>query len=230
MIIGDPNARGKFLEVVKILFETVEGSSNYMDDITISNYEPEALLKSFIDSLLRKEKYNTYFTHSKTKIGTREIATLGYIGSEEGYRPQNKHVEKLISMPFPTTEFEMRTFLGLGNYLRDFKVHFADLVVLLHEFTKETTDWIDVSSDVYSTAQAAYVQIKEIVSNLPRLNAIDYTFTVVLRVDASNIGAGVYLLNIREDGKEIPILFWSHKFSDAATRWRTITLCNQCWI
>jgi hypothetical protein len=98
MIIGDPNARGKFLEVVKILFETVEGSSNYMDDITISNDEPEALLKSFIDSLLRKEKYNTYFTHSKTKIGTREIAALGYIGSEEGCRHSVAYDYPLQSM------------------------------------------------------------------------------------------------------------------------------------
>jgi len=43
---------------------------------------------------------------------------------------------------------------------------------------------------------------------------------VVLRIDASNIVTG---LNLREDGKEIPILLWSHKFSDAATRWHTIT-------
>jgi len=48
MIMGDPNAPGKFLEVVNILFKTVEGSSNYMDDITMTNYEPEVLLKSFI--------------------------------------------------------------------------------------------------------------------------------------------------------------------------------------
>jgi hypothetical protein len=64
-------------------------------------------------------------------------------------------VEKLISMPFPTTESEMRTFLGLGNYLRDFTIHYVDLVAPLHEFTKASTDWTDVSSEKYLTAQAA---------------------------------------------------------------------------
>jgi hypothetical protein len=58
--MGDPNAPGKVLEVVKILFETVEGSSNYIDDITISNDEPEILLKSFIDCLLRAERRNAF--------------------------------------------------------------------------------------------------------------------------------------------------------------------------
>jgi len=47
------NAPGKFLEVVKTIFETVEGSSNYMDDISISNDDGERLLKSFIDTLIR---------------------------------------------------------------------------------------------------------------------------------------------------------------------------------
>jgi hypothetical protein len=41
MIMGDPNAPGKFLEVVKQIFETVDGSSNYMDDKTLSNDNPE---------------------------------------------------------------------------------------------------------------------------------------------------------------------------------------------
>ena len=77
MIMGDPNAPGKFLKVVKILFETVEGSSNYMDNITISDDKPEIVLKSFIDCLLRAEKHNAFLKPSKTKIGTRETDTLG---------------------------------------------------------------------------------------------------------------------------------------------------------
>jgi len=76
-------------------------------------------------------------------------------------------VEKLINMPFPTTESEMRTFLGLGNYLRDFTIHYADLVAPLHKFTKASTDWTDVSSEQYLLSQAAFIKIKEIVSNRP---------------------------------------------------------------
>jgi len=107
--------------------------------------------------------------------------------------------------------------LWLHNNLRDFTIHYADWVAPLHEFTKASTDWTDISSEQYLLAQVSFIKIKEIVSYLPRLNAIDYSLPVVLRVDASDIGAGAYLMNLREDGKEITILLWSHKCSDAAT-------------
>ena len=66
MIMGDINAPGKFLEVVKIIFETIEGSSNYMDDISISNDDAERLLKSFIDTLIRTKRFNAFFKPTKT--------------------------------------------------------------------------------------------------------------------------------------------------------------------
>jgi hypothetical protein len=83
-------------------------------------------------------------------------------------------------MPFPTTESEMRTFLGLGKYPRDFTIHYSDLVAPLHELTKASTDWTDVASKQYLFAQVSLIKIKEIVSNFPRLNAIDYSLPVVL--------------------------------------------------
>ena len=125
-------------------------------------------------------------------------------------------------MPFPETEAEMRSFLGCENYLRDFTPHYADLVAPLHDLTKFTKDGKNMHEE-HAAAKAVFYKVKEIVKSLPLLNVIDYDLPVVLRVDASDIGAGAYLLNVREDGKEIPILFWSHKFSDAVTRWHTIT-------
>jgi len=68
-----------------------------------------------------------------------------------------------------------------------------------------------------------FEELKMKMSELPRLHAIDYKLLVVLRVDASNIGVGAYFCSVKDDGVELPILFWSHKFSDAATRWHTIT-------
>ena len=65
--------------------ETVEGSPNHIDDLTMTNDEPEVLLKLFIGCLLRAKMYNAFFKPSKTKIGTRETNTLGYVASEEGY-------------------------------------------------------------------------------------------------------------------------------------------------
>ena len=110
--MGDINAPGKFLEVVKIIFETVEDSSNYMDDLTISNDDAERLLKSFIDTLIRAKRFNAFFKPTKTKIGTKEAETLGYVASADGYRPQEKHIKKLLEAECPTTHSLLLSFWG----------------------------------------------------------------------------------------------------------------------
>ena len=70
--------------------------------------------------------------------------------------------------------------------------------------------------------RTAFTELKLVMRNAVFLPAIDRSLPIVLRTDASTVAYGFELVNIGKDGKDIPILFGSHKFSARGSAWHTI--------
>jgi hypothetical protein len=122
----------------------------------------------------------------------------------------------------------MQSVLGLGIFGRDFCPRFAWVTARLHDCTVKGFRYPEMVTDEHRTA---FEESKLAMRNAVFLSAIDRSLSIVLRTDASTVACGFELVNIGRDGKDIPILFGSHKFSARAAAWHAIeqAACTILW-
>ena len=106
--------------------------------------------------------------------------------------------------------------MGLANYFRDFVENFSSRVVGMAAMQSKKLPfcWSE-------ELEKEFVDIKGAIAAAPMLVGIDYDFPIIVRTDASKVGVGAVLLQLRA-GVECPVAFVSQKFSDEASRWSTI--------
>jgi transposase InsO family protein len=68
--------------------------------------------------------------------------------------------------------------------------------------------------------RATFERVRDAVSNCPKLFFVDYKSDIVLRTDASDLGVGAYLYQVK-DGEEQPIAFLSKAFNTTQRHWST---------
>ncbi|GBG59350.1 hypothetical protein CBR_g38379 [Chara braunii] len=92
----------------------------YLDDILIfsKSVEEHAQHVETVLSLLRQHKYKVNL--EKCEFGRTKILYLGHEVSAEGIRPEDAKVASIRDWPRPQTVTEVRSFLGMCGYNRNF--------------------------------------------------------------------------------------------------------------
>ena len=113
---------------------------------------------------------------------------------------------------------QVRSFMGLAGYYRDFIPNFAAIAAILSDLTRKgqpsKVEWGD-------TQEKAYQTIKILLTIDPILRLPDPEKTFVLRTDALDYGIGAVLIQEHE-GKLFLICYASKKLSDAEGNYSTI--------
>lgn len=114
---------------------------------------------------------------------------LGHIVSKDGIRLNPETVAPVKIWPIPTNITEMRKFLGLTGYFRQFVERYSVVPASLMELTKPSKVW-NWSED----AAQAFFELKRMFRNAQtlRLSHMPKPFRVV--IDACINGSGVVLL------------------------------------
>ena len=190
----------------------------YMDDVIVYGRTREEYLTNLEAVLDRLRKFRLTANPDKTRLGLSSIEYVGHTIDAEGHTFSRERLDRVIQFPKPNRKEELRSFLGMANYLRDhIKDHSRICIPLnnaLHGPKKASLVW-DVERE------AAFTTLKERVNECPKLFFMDDTSPIHLYTDASNIGMGAYLCQER-DGKEYPIGFMSFAFNDTQRRWHTV--------
>ncbi len=194
-------APGLFQRIMDSLLASISGTKVYLDDIIVfgrNQEEHNDILERVLDKLrdagltLKKEK---------CKIGLKELKFLGYIIGEKGVRP-SEHRVKAIKAPRPNNKEELQSFLGLVNYYNRFLKNKSNVVEPLHRLLdKKPWQWTKVH-------EAAFNNLKELMSSDLVLAHYDETKELILNCDASPYGIGVVLAQ-KENNMEKPIAYWS---------------------
>lgn len=189
----------------------------YIDDIVVYGNDMSELAQRVRLVMERLREYRLRLNREKCRFGLPEIEYLGYHVSARGIRLSDSKKQGLLALAAPCNPSQLRSFLGLANYFRDFIPQYSSRAAYLYRLAAPRAKfvWDDV-------AQSAFEDIKSAVSHAPMLHHIDYGLPIVLRTDASTMGVGAVLLNIAPDGSERIIAFLSQRFSDTATRWSTL--------
>ena len=110
------------------------------------------------------------------------------IFSARGMSPDPKKIEAIQNAGAPTSVSEVRSLLGMTNYVSRFIPKYADIVAPLRGLTHKGTKfkWEGVH-------EAALVQLKSSLTSDKVMSYFDPSKTSVLIVDASPVGLGAIL-------------------------------------
>ena len=188
----------------------------YLDDIIIFGKTEEEFHENLETVLKRLEEKNIYVNPDKCVLGTTEIEYVGHTISKDGVRFDQDKLHKVVEIDKPKRARELKSFLGLANYFREHVRDHSTLAQPLNEMlkaydAKRTLKWTE-------EATIAFEALKAAVNNAPKLFFIDYESEIHLYTDASLIGIGAYLCQIK-DGKEMPIAFYSRSLREDERAW-----------
>ncbi|GFY54055.1 retrovirus-related Pol polyprotein from transposon 17.6 [Trichonephila inaurata madagascariensis] len=133
--------------------------------------------------------------------------------------PAELKIEAIQNFPIPTTKTQIRAFLGLPGYYRQYIPMFSAIVAPLTDLLKGVNKtgkivWNDKCNE-------SFKMLKEKLSRKPVLHAPDFSKSFILQTDASDQGYGVVLTQKDDNGKEHPILFLSKKFTATERKYST---------
>ncbi|GFV13743.1 retrovirus-related Pol polyprotein from transposon 17.6 [Trichonephila clavipes] len=155
----------------------------------------------------------------KCNFARRRVKFLGHVVGSGQHSPDPGKVESIKNISVPTTKKEIRSFLGLTSYYREYIPNFASLVLPLTELTKNRVPNIIPWNEV---AEQAFTKLKAQLVKAPSLYTPDLSKPYQLYTDASATAIGACLSQNDEKGKENPIAFFSKKLTETQTRWATI--------
>ncbi|UYV76685.1 K02A2.6-like [Cordylochernes scorpioides] len=164
----------------------------------------------------RLRKYGLQVRPSKCQLFQEEVTFLGHRVDKDGIHPMENNIEKIKDMSPPKTVSGVRRFLGAVGFYRKFIAGFSEIAAPLYELTKKGT-WYEWKE----AAQHAYDKLKTCLSSAPILIHPDYRKKFVIFTDASDIGCGGMLSQLK-NGTPQPITLYSHKFRGAELNYSNI--------
>lgn len=191
----------------------------YIDDIAIFSSTWEDHIKH-LSVVLKTLKRNGFSLNlDKCHFAQPHIKYLGHIVGSGQHSPDPERVEAISRLERPINKKQLRSFLGICGYYRDYIPDFAGITTPLTDLAMRrrpnVVAWTQDSND-------AFLNIKSKLRAVPLLFAPEIGKPYVLFTDPSEHSVGACLAQITDEGKEHPIAFASKKLRGAELRWATI--------
>ena len=133
----------------------------YIDDILISSATIEEHYRHLQQVLTRLQNYGVVVNSAKCVLGAPRLRFLGHEVSAEGIKPLPDRVTAITEFPQPTTERQLRRFLGMAAYYHRFVPDAAALLRPLHQLLTKKAGSKSAKPVVWTPDAAdAYRQVK----------------------------------------------------------------------
>jgi hypothetical protein len=135
-------------------------------------------------------------------------------------RPCNDKIQAILEIPEPTTPKQLRSFLGVCNYYREYVPDYSRIAVPLTEMTRPSQGRKIVFSDAQ---RKAFLKLKQQLGAATLLYTPDPQKPYLIFTDSSDFAVGAVLAQeFPESVVPHPIAFASAKLSQVQSRWSTI--------
>nr|KAG5694982.1 hypothetical protein BaRGS_024165 [Batillaria attramentaria] len=196
---GIKSAPGYFQEIMENLTSDLPGVAVFQDDILTSGKDAKDHLSNLERLLTRLNDKGLRCRREKCLFAQPSVEYLGHTLSAEGISKGSK-VEAVLKMPPPTDVSSLKSFLGSVQFYGKFIPNLATMAEPLYRLTKKANPWKWGEEE-----QAAFEQLKNVLSSNQVLVHFDPEKPVGLACDASNVGIGAVLFHRYPDGSERPI-------------------------
>lgn len=140
---GLKTSPGMFQRIMEDVLEGLnwETAVVYLDDVIVFSPSMEEHLSALREVLDRFRQAGLKLHPDKCQVAVKRVNFLGHQLDETGMRPAEDKVEAVKNWPRPTNKKDVRRFLGLVGYYRQYLPHFADSTASLTELLKEKVDF-----------------------------------------------------------------------------------------
>ena len=189
--------------------ENLETLVLYLDDILVFSSTIEEHIEKLDVVFTKLKTHGLKIKPSKCHFFRKEVKYLGHVVSENGVSTDPAKTEAIKNWPKPTTEKELRSFLGIAGYYRRFVQNFAKIAAPLHSLlSKPDKSKTKLKSEQFAklwneNCDIAFRTLKEKLTTTPILGYPDFSKEFILEIDASMEGLGAVLSQERSTGNVV---------------------------
>ena len=214
LIFGLSSAAEIFQHTIQNLLSGIPGAKNISDDIIVygrTQEEHDTALQAVFQRLLES---NLTLNKDKCEYNKSSIDFYGYTFSSEGISADPKKVESIQNASVPANATELRSLLGLVNYVSRFIPDYATITAPLRELSKKNAKW-----EWSRKHQQALDEIKKRLTSSSVMAYFDPQKTGVV-VDASPVGLGAILAQKEPGTDQVKVVAYaSRALTDTETRY-----------
>ena len=148
----------------------IDGVKVFIDDILVYG-SGDTLQEALADHdrkieklFARLNKLNITLNPEKIQYKKRELKYMGHIISDNGIKIDNEKIKAIREMVVPNNVKQLRSFLGMVNYLAKFIKNLSDKARILRELEKKDIDW-----NWSKEHDEAYQELKHMIANTSTL-------------------------------------------------------------
>jgi len=113
----------------------------FVDDVLVGTDGEEGHDEIVAEVLKQLEEDDLYVKPEKCSWKTSKVNFLGVVMGQGRIEMEEEKVEGVLNWPVPRTVRDIRKFLGLANYYRQFIKNFAALAKPLNMLTRKDEKW-----------------------------------------------------------------------------------------
>ena len=168
----------------------------FVNDVLIGTKTEEGYNELVEEVLKRLEENDLYVKPEKCAWKVQKVNFLGVVMGQGKIKMEEDKVVGVLNWPVSKMVRDVRKFLSLANYYRQFVKDFAKLAWLLNNLMRKEEKWRWGSEQ-----QKVFEQLKHIFMSRPLLVVPDIDKELRVEVDTSNFATGGVLSIKCEDNK-----------------------------
>ena len=188
LLFGVNAASEIFQNAIATILADIPGARNLSDDIIVFGSTQEDHDKALRATLARLNEVGARLNREKCVFSTDQLVFFGHVFGKDGVAADPEKIQTIISAPAPTNASEVRSFLGMTQYVSRFIPNYATTTEPLRNLTKKDTDWKWTEQEI-----KAFEDLKGALSNTPVMSYFDQRQDTTILVDASPVGVGAIL-------------------------------------
>ncbi|KAL4127326.1 hypothetical protein QTP88_011501 [Uroleucon formosanum] len=187
----------------------------YLDDIIVFSTDLSEHDKRIREVFSRLRTHNLKLQPIKCEFLRKEVIYLGHKLTEKGVQPDERKIKSVKTFPIPTTVKEIKSFLGLTGYYRNFVPDYGKIAKPITNLLRKGIEFIWTSE-----CQEAFEKLKIILCNEPLLQYPDFEKPFIITCDASNYAVGC-VLSQSVIPADLPIAYASRTLNKAEINYST---------
>lgn len=218
LVYGLANAPAIFQKSMETLLSGIDGVSVWLDDICITGPDRNSHLRRLHEVLSRLCDAGLRLERSKCEFFKGSVKYLGYVISKDGLTTCPEKVEAIIKAPEPKNVTEVKRFLGLVNYYRQFIPNASALMRPLHDLLRK-----DSPCAWGERQRSAVAAVRRQLASERVLAHFEPGAQLILSCDAGPNGiASVLSQRTGSDGCERPLAFASRSLTSSEVQYSQI--------
>ena len=231
MPMGVTNGNAAFQRMLENLLEPVRDCADpFVDDMIIASGDPsmsyEELLEAHerdvtrvLDLLVRHKLTGS---SDKATIAVSEVVFAGEVVGNGQRKPIPGKVAAIEHWEKPKTVSELRAYLGVCNYysgyIKMYAEYAAPMTTMLKGNREETKKGSKKALVWNEDSDRAFEGMKQALLSAVGLHLVDADQGFFLRTDASDHAVGAVLEEVLDDGRHVPVDFWSRVLAEGQRR------------